>query len=56
MTFAILTGGIDLSVGAVMALAGTLMAGLMKYYGLDPWLAILIGLCSGVAFGALNGF
>ena len=30
MTFAILTGGIDLSVGAVMALAGTLMAGLMK--------------------------
>ena len=46
----------QVSINAVMALAGTLMAGLMKYYGLDPWLAILIGLCSGVAFGALNGF
>lgn len=56
MTFAILTGGIDLSVGAVMALSGTLMAGLMKYYGLDPLIAISLGLMTGVAFGALNGF
>lgn len=56
MTFAILTGGIDLSVGAVMALCGTLMAGLMKFYGLDPWMAITLGLLAGVAFGLLNGF
>lgn len=56
MTFAILTGGIDLSVGAVMALCGTLMAGLMKFYGLDPWMAISLGLLAGVAFGFLNGF
>ena len=56
MTFAILTGGIDLSVGAVMALCGTLMAGLMKFYGVDPWLAISVGLLAGVAFGLLNGF
>ncbi|SQI32149.1 Ribose transport system permease protein rbsC [Providencia alcalifaciens] len=55
MTFAILTGGIDLSVGAVMALSGTLMAGLMKYYGMDPSLAITLGLLSGIAFGFVNG-
>ncbi|CAB5556769.1 ABC transporter permease [Providencia hangzhouensis] len=55
MTFAILTGGIDLSVGAVMALSGTLMAGLMKYYGMDPYAAIAFGLLSGVAFGFING-
>ncbi|HHE6469490.1 TPA: ABC transporter permease [Providencia rettgeri] len=55
MTFAILTGGIDLSVGAVMALSGTLMAGLMKYYGMDPYAAIALGLLSGVAFGFING-
>ncbi|HHR5902206.1 TPA: ABC transporter permease [Providencia alcalifaciens] len=55
MTFAILTGGIDLSVGAVMALSGTLMAGLMKYYGMDPTLAITLGLLSGIAFGFVNG-
>ncbi|EOV8089453.1 ribose ABC transporter permease [Providencia huaxiensis] len=55
MTFAILTGGIDLSVGAVMALSGTLMAGLMKYYGMDPYAAIALGLLSGVVFGFING-
>lgn len=55
MTFAILTGGIDLSVGAVMALSGTLMAGLMKYYGMDPYAAIALGLLSGIAFGFING-
>ncbi|WVJ73164.1 hypothetical protein FLP41_05910 [Paracoccus marcusii] len=34
MTFVILTGGIDLSVGAVMALAGTVAAGIMVNMGL----------------------
>lgn len=38
MTFVILSGGIDLSVGAVMALAGTVAAGLMAS-GIDPVLA-----------------
>ncbi|GAD10729.1 ribose/xylose/arabinose/galactoside abc-type transport systems [Gluconobacter frateurii NBRC 103465] len=54
MTFAILTGGIDLSVGAVMALAGTITAGLLVS-GLNAGLAILAGLGVGALFGAGNG-
>ncbi|BCL74406.1 hypothetical protein JHS3_01420 [Jeongeupia sp. HS-3] len=55
MTCAILSGGIDLSVGAVMALAGTLMAGLMVA-GMPPEAAIVIGLGVGLVFGVANGF
>ncbi|MDD1134038.1 ABC transporter permease [Pseudomonas shahriarae] len=54
MTCVILTGGIDLSVGPVMALSGTLTAGLMVA-GLPPGLAIGAGLLIGVAFGIGNG-
>jgi len=54
MTFVILSGGIDLSVGAVMALTGTIAAGLMAG-GLSPALAFLAALLIGVAIGAVNG-
>lgn len=54
MTCVILTGGIDLSVGPVMALSGTLTAGLMVT-GLPPGLAIGAGMLVGVAFGIGNG-
>jgi ribose transport system permease protein len=54
MTCAILSGGIDLCVGAVMALSGTLMAGMMVA-GVPPSLAIALGLCVGLAFGLFNG-
>ncbi len=52
--FVILTGGIDLSVGSVMGLAGVAAAGAMKL-GFDPILAILVGLAVGLAVGAVNG-
>ena len=55
MTCAILSGGIDLAVGAVMALSGTLMAGLMVK-GVPPSAAIFIGLSVGLLFGLVNGF
>lgn len=55
MTCAILLGGIDLSVGPVMALSGTAAAGMMVA-GLPPSVAIMIGLLIGVLFGAANGF
>ncbi|BCL72347.1 sugar ABC transporter permease [Vibrio nigripulchritudo] len=55
MTCAILIGGIDLSVGSVMALAGTVTAGLM-IAGVPPELAIIGGLALGSCFGAINGF
>ncbi len=54
MSLAILTGGIDLSVGPVMALSGTVTAGLM-IAGLPPALAIPLGLLVGAGFGAANG-
>lgn len=54
MTFVILTGGIDLSVGSVLAIAGAVMAGVLK--GGSPLLAgLLVGLAVGTGFGALNG-
>ena len=54
MTYVILTGGIDLSVGAVMALSGTIMAGLLSQ-GVDGSVAVLACLGIGLAFGTANG-
>lgn len=55
MTFVILTGGIDLSVGAVMALCGTLGAGVMVNMGLPAWLGLLTMIVAGILFGIFNG-
>ncbi|WP_019997605.1 ABC transporter permease [Aureimonas ureilytica] len=55
MTFVILTGGIDLSVGAVMALVGTLVAGLIVHSGLPAGVALPLGLLLGLAIGLFNG-
>lgn len=55
MTFVILTGGIDLSVGSVMAFTGTIMAGLMINYGLHPVLAVVLGILLGAILGFING-
>lgn len=54
MTFVILTGGIDLSVGSTLALTGAISAGLLAG-GMDPFLAMLIGLLLGAVLGAVNG-
>lgn len=54
MTFVILTAGIDLSVGSLLALGSALTAGLLTS-GIDPILAVFIGLIIGLVLGALNG-
>ncbi len=54
MTVVILSGGIDLSVGAVMALSMTLTASSLLA-GISMPLAIAIGLATGAACGAING-
>lgn len=54
MTFVILTGGIDLSVGSILALTGAVSAGLLAS-GIDPVLAMLAGLLLGAILGAVNG-
>ncbi len=52
-TFAILTAGIDLSVGAVLGLSVVLFARLLEHHGLI--VAIPLGLLSGAAAGLVNG-
>jgi fructose transport system permease protein len=54
-TLIILTAGIDLSNGAIMALSSVIMTSMAVDYGMNPLLAILIGLLVAVAFGVLNG-
>ncbi|MFJ7829446.1 ABC transporter permease [Peribacillus sp. NPDC097284] len=55
MTFVILTGGIDLSVGSVMAFTGTIMVGLMINNGMPAIAAVLIGIILGALLGYING-
>jgi ribose transport system permease protein len=54
VTFTIITGGIDLSIGSVVALSGT-VAVMAANVGMPIWLAMVIGLASGVFCGLLNG-
>lgn len=55
VTFVILTGDIDLSVGSIVAVSGTLFAGFILNMGLPIWLSIILGLGVGTLFGLLNG-
>ena len=54
MTFVILTGGIDLSVGSTLALSGAVAASLLAG-GTDPFVAMGIALVLGLLLGAVNG-
>jgi galactofuranose transport system permease protein len=56
MTFVILSGGIDLSVGGVVALTTVVTAALLRNDGMDPWLVFAIVLVMGMAFGVTMGF
>lgn len=67
MTFIIISKGIDLSVGSIMALSGLVIASLNQtaaakspifpsLVGLNPLIGILAGLLVGTFFGFLNGF
>jgi len=52
--FVILHGGIDLSVGSIMALAG-MVAGFCMKAELPPALAVALGTSAGLAMGVING-
>jgi len=54
VTFTIITGGIDLSIGSIVALSGTL-AVMAANAGAPIWLSMVLGLLSGVLCGLLNG-
>lgn len=55
MTYAILIGGIDLSVGSVLALCGTVVTGLITRNGVPISVAVVIGLILGLSLGLFNG-
>ncbi len=55
MTLTMLMAGIDLSVGSVAALAGTICAGLMSRNGLSIPVAIMFGIGVGIGLGLVNG-
>ena len=55
MTFVILSGGIDLSVGAVLGCASILLAVLIEHAHVRPLVAMLLVLVLGVTFGAVMG-
>jgi fructose transport system permease protein len=54
-TLVILTGGIDLSNGMIMALSSILTTGLTVRSGVNPILAVFIGMAVCVVFGLING-
>jgi len=53
--FAIITGGIDLSIGCTYAITGICVAW-CTVHSVNPIIAILIGLVIGAVLGAFNGF
>ena len=55
VTILIITGGIDLSVGSVAALAGVLGVILMADFGFNPLVGILGGIAVGAIAGLVNG-
>lgn len=55
MTFVILSGGIDLSVGSVIALTTMVSASLVEKHGWSPGVVIPLVLLMGTAFGAFMG-
>ena len=54
MSLVLITGGLDLSVGSVLALGG-IITGLACKAGLPVWLAILLAILTGVIVGLVNG-
>lgn len=56
MTFAIIICGIDLSVGSILAVSGTVTAGLIALQNVPVPIAVIIGLLLGTSLGFFNGF
>ncbi len=55
LSFVMIGGGIDLSVGYQMSLVGVVTAMLMVVYRMPVWLAISVGLLLGTVLGLMNG-
>lgn len=56
MALVIITGEIDLSVASIIALASTLMGFVLHTFGVPTPMLVLVGILTGLACGAFNGF
>ena len=56
MTFVIVSGGIDLSVGSMLALSTMVTSSLIEKQHMDPIAAIVVALCVGTALGLFMGW
>lgn len=56
MTFVIISGGIDLSVGALTACCSCFVAIFIVKWEMNMWLAVLLTIIIGAVIGAVNGF
>src|SRR5688500_4173950 len=54
MTLIIVSGGIDLSVGAILAMSG-LLGTMMMEKGQPIWIGMVVGLLAGTFWGFVNG-
>ena len=55
MTLVILTAGIDLSVGSMMAFSAAVMGAAVTRWGFPPMFSVALGVIAGTAMGVLNG-
>jgi len=55
MTFVIITAGIDLSVGSIMALSASIIAVSVTRWNFPPLLAVAFGMMTGICAGVFNG-
>lgn len=55
MTFVVITGGIDLSVGSLVAFSGVIAASFVRG-GYSIWTAILLALIASLVLGSVSGF
>lgn len=55
MTLILITGGLDLSVGSVLALGGVVTGGMACQAGIPVPIAMVLGVMAGVAIGCING-
>ena len=55
LSFVLMSGGIDLSVGYQMSLVGVIIAMAMTEWGFPVWAALILGLVLGTLLGLING-
>ncbi|MEU1538920.1 MULTISPECIES: sugar ABC transporter permease [Streptomycetaceae] len=56
LVFVLLLGEIDLSVGSVSGLASAVFAIFVTNHGMNPWLALVLAVVTGILIGALHGW